>query len=231
MKEFAVHDKIVVYSRVRFDNTKQSEVLAVSHEQLDENDLASIASLSELEQVALRCKRCGLRDMCSQVVFGEGNADACVMLVGEAPGAQEDMAGRPFVGTAGRLLDNLLEVVGFSRETVYITNIAKCRPVGNRIPTTAEASSCLPILSAQIRIISPKIIVCLGALATRTLISQSARITRCRGQWVEKDGIFYMPTYHPAALLRDPAKKRPVWEDFKTIRAKYENICEMNTNA
>lgn len=202
----------------------------MSHEQLDESELETIASLSELEELAVKCRRCDLRNTCSQVVFGEGKADACVMLIGEAPGAQEDMIGRPFVGTAGRLLDNILKAVGFSRETVYITNIVKCRPVGNRIPTTAEANTCLPILSAQIRIISPRIIVCLGALATRTLISLSARITRCRGQWVEKNGILHMPTYHPAALLRDPAKKRPVWEDFKTIRTKYEDICKTQTN-
>lgn len=222
---------MVLYSGVGSDNTKQSEVVTVNHEQLHANDLESLTSLSELEQLAIKCKRCGLRDTCSQIVFGEGNANACVMLVGEAPGAQEDMVGRPFVGTAGRLLDNILKVVGFSRETVYITNIVKCRPVGNRIPTTAEASTCLPILSSQIRIISPRIIVCLGALATRTLISQSSRITRCRGQWVEKDGVLYMPTYHPAALLRDPAKKRPVWEDFKAIRTKFDTICEIHTNA
>lgn len=198
---------------------------------MDANDFESQVSLSELQEFARKCRRCGLRDTCSQVVFGEGNANACIMLIGEAPGAQEDMSGRPFVGAAGRLLDNILKAVDFSRESVYITNVVKCRPVGNRIPTTAEASTCFPILSAQIRIINPKIIVCLGALAPRTLVSQCARITRCRGQWIQKNGIFIMPTYHPAALLRDATKKRPVWEDFKAIRAKYEALCEMNADA
>lgn len=180
------------------------------------------------------CQQCVLRQQAKQVVFGEGNAAAKLMLVGEAPGAHEDEQGRPFVGAAGQLLDRILEAAGFKRQEVYITNVVKCRPrnltlangryrggSSNRPPTAAEIKACLPWLEEQIAIIMPRIIVCLGAHATRALIAEDARITRLRGQWITKGGIRYLPTYHPAALLRDPARKRPVWEDFKKIREAY----------
>lgn len=151
-------------------------------------------------------------------MFGEGNPHARLMFVGEGPGQQEDIQGRPFVGAAGQLLDRILASVGISRDEVYIANVVKCRPPGNRLPTAEEAASCLPHLLEQIRAIKPKIIVCLGALATQTLIDKNARITRVRGTWFKKDGILYMPTFHPAALLRDETKKRPVWDDMKKVR-------------
>lgn len=155
------------------------------------------------------------------MVFGEGNPRAELMLVGEGPGQQEDEQGRPFVGPAGQLLNRILAAVGISREEVYIANVVKCRPPGNRLPTPQEVEACRPYLWEQIRIIRPRIIVCLGALAGQTLISPKLRITRERGKWVERQGIMIMPTFHPAALLRDPRKKRPAWEDFKAVQSLY----------
>lgn len=186
--------------------------------------------LEALLEEAKACRKCDLRMQAKQVVFGEGDYRSGLMFVGEGPGAHEDELGRPFVGAAGQLLDRILEAAGFKREGVYITNVVKCRPPGNRFPTAEEVETCKPFLEAQINIIKPKVVVCLGALATRTLIAPEARITRLRGQWIEKNGIHFLPTYHPAALLRDPAKKRPVWEDFKSLRDYYrETVMEQLT--
>lgn len=181
-------------------------------------ELAAITDLAALEAAARDCRRCGLRAGCRGVVFGEGNPRARLMLVGEGPGATEDELGRPFVGKAGELLDRILAAAGFAREEVYINNVVMCRPPGNRVPAEAEMAACLPWLRARIRIIRPGVIVCLGATAARALIHPQARITQLRGRWHERGGIFVMPTYHPAALLRDPSKKRPVWEDFQQVR-------------
>ncbi|HHV79379.1 MAG TPA: uracil-DNA glycosylase [Firmicutes bacterium] len=177
-----------------------------------------IADLGELERRVKECSRCDLRQGCKGVVFGEGNPSARLMLVGEGPGAVEDETGRPFVGPAGQLLDKILAAIGLNRSEVYIANVVKCRPPGNRLPTPQEAAACYPHLRAQLRLIKPAVVVCLGALSTQVLVDPSARITKVRGQWVEKNGVLYMPTYHPAALLRDPNKKRPVWEDFKQVK-------------
>jgi uracil-DNA glycosylase family 4 len=181
-------------------------------------------SLQELKEIVNACRRCQLRKGCKQVIFGEGKMDAEIVLIGEGPGRAEDELGRPFVGRAGQLLDNILLAVGLSRAEIFIGNIVKCRPPGNRTPTPDEVRTCLPFLRAQLRLIKPKIIVCLGALASQTLIAPSVRITRSRGSWVTKDGFFIMPTFHPAALLRDPRKKRPVWEDFQAIMERYQEI-------
>lgn len=180
-----------------------------------------VLSLEALSRAMDGCTRCGLSHRRKSIVFGEGDPCADLMLIGEGPGANEDLTGRPFVGAAGQLLDKILESAGLSRERVYIANVVKCRPPDNRLPEPAECAACLPHLLAQVRIIEPRIIVCLGALATQTLIDPSARITKIRGTWHEKAGIKIMPTYHPAALLRDPSKKRPVWEDFQKIREEY----------
>jgi len=175
--------------------------------------------LKELEARCLACRACGLRARCRQVVFGEGNPGAAVMFVGEAPGAEEDRLGRPFVGPAGKLLDRLLAYAGFARTEVYITNVVKCRPPGNRLPAPAEAAACRPYLLEQIRLIRPKIIVCLGALATQVLVDPQARITRVRGRWFERSGVRILPTFHPAAVLRDREKLRPAAEDFRKLAA------------
>jgi len=185
---------------------------------------AEVSSLEELKTICLACRGCSLCSYRTQAVFGEGNENARLMLVGEGPGRVEDETGRPFVGQAGQLLDRILAAAGFTREEVFIGNVVKCRPPGNRLPTPQEAAACRPFLEAQIRLIKPRIIVCLGALATQTLVDPRARITAVRGQWFEKSGYWIIPTFHPAALLRDPSKKRPVWEDFKEIRRRYDNL-------
>lgn len=192
----------------------------------EDHDLSGIASLEELREMALACSRCGLRAGCSGVVFGEGNPRARLMLIGEGPGAEEDRLGRPFAGKAGQLLDQILGAIGLERfEHTYIANVVKCRPPGNRAPRPEEARQCLPWLYRQIELISPALIVLLGGTALQNLVDPQLRITSARGRWLEsRSGIKIMPTYHPAALLRDPAKKRPVWEDFQKIRDEYNNI-------
>ena len=182
----------------------------------------AVERLEELEKTSLACTLCDLRSGCRQVVFGAGNPRASLMLVGEGPGADEDRLGIPFVGRAGKLLDRILEAAGIKRDEIYITNVVKCRPPANRLPFQPEVDSCLPYLKKQIELIGPRLIVCLGALATRTLIDKNASITRSRGQWHENDGRLIIATFHPAALLRDPGKKKFVWEDFKEIIKYYK---------
>ncbi len=181
-------------------------------------ELDNCNNLQELKEFCLQCRSCGLRENVKGVVFGEGNENSNLMFVGEAPGADEDRLGRPFVGAAGKLLDKIFSAAGIVREDVYITNIAKCRPPGNRVPKKEEAESCFPYLVRQIELIQPRLIVCLGTLATQFLVHREARVTAVRGQVFEKGGIKIIPTYHPAALLRDPNKKKAVWQDFKKIK-------------
>ncbi len=178
----------------------------------------------QIEQMIQNCKRCGLCQQRHSIVLGEGNRQAEVMLIGEGPGADEDAQGRPFVGKAGQLLDKMFSAIDMRREDLYITNVVKCRPPGNRTPLDEEAQACLPILRMQYRLIRPKIVVCLGATATRHVYDPEARITRVRGQWLEKNGTFFLPTYHPAALLRDESKKKDVWADLKSIAQKYAEL-------
>lgn len=178
----------------------------------------------QIEQMIQNCQRCGLCQQRHSIVLGEGNRQAEVMLIGEGPGADEDAQGRPFVGKAGQLLDKMFSAIDMRREDLYITNVVKCRPPGNRTPLDEEAQACLPILRMQYRLIRPKIVVCLGATATRHVYDPEARITRVRGQWLEKNGTFFLPTYHPAALLRDESKKKDVWADLKSIAQKYAEL-------
>lgn len=192
-------------------------------------DLDRLPTLDALKQAVLGCQACGLRAGCSGVVFGEGNPHAKLMFIGEGPGADEDRLGRPFVGRAGQLLDKILAAAGFDRFThCYIANVVKCRPPGNRIPEPAERAACWPNLRAQIRLIQPRIVVLLGATALQALIDPRASITRLRGQWVERHGIWFMPTYHPAALLRNPSLKKPCWEDIKNVVRKYRELVDPN---
>ncbi|MFP4200024.1 MAG: uracil-DNA glycosylase [Bacillota bacterium] len=186
-------------------------------------EMEEIDDLEELERLALACQRCHLRGTCNGVVFGEGSPGARLVFVGEAPGADEDRQGRPFVGRAGRLLDRIFGACDLERGDVYITNIVKCRPPGNRTPTEEERNYCIPYLQVQMRLIQPDIIVTMGAAATQGLIDPRARITRMRGSWQWWHGIRVMPTFHPAALLRDPNKKAPVWEDMKKVLAYLES--------
>ena len=181
-------------------------------------------NLEELENITKGCKKCHLCEKAKQVVFGKGSYNAPVMLVGEAPGADEDEQGIPFVGRAGQLLDKILAAAGIS--DVYIANVVKCRPPENRLPTREEVEACWPYLVRQIELLKPRIIVCLGALATQQLVHPQAKITMVHGKIYTKGGIKIVPTYHPAALLRDPNKKKPCWNDFKVIRTIYDSLKE-----
>lgn len=170
------------------------------------------------------CEKCGLAATRKNVVIGEGNPHAKLMFIGEGPGQQEDEQGRPFVGKAGQLLTKMLAAIGLGREEVYIANVVKCRPPGNRVPTEEEIAACLNYLRNQVFLIRPKIIVCLGATAASTVIDKNFRITSQRGIWYTKKGYHIIATYHPAALLRDESRKREAWEDFKQIKKAYEAL-------
>lgn len=194
-----------------------------------DDPLSHCTDMDSLAGEVRKCQMCGLRAGCSGVVFGEGNPAAKVLLVGEGPGAEEDRLRRPFVGAAGQLLDKILGACGFGRfEHVYIANVVKCRPPGNRIPEPEERQACWPNLRAQIGLIRPRIIVLLGATALQTLLDPNGRITRMRGHWEERSGLWFMPTYHPAALLRNPSLKKDCWEDFKEVLQKYRELIDPN---
>ena len=175
-------------------------------------------NLEELRAACADCHACPLGDTRTNPVFGVGNPDADLMFVGEAPGEQEDLSGTPFVGRAGQLLDRYLEAVDIRRDRVYIANILKCRPPKNRDPLPEEEDACIGYLREQVRLIRPKIIVCLGRIAAMRLIKPNYRITAEHGTWVEKGDFAMTAVYHPAALLRDPRKKEDMLEDMKKIR-------------
>jgi DNA polymerase len=183
-----------------------------------------VGSLEDLAGLARQCRRCGLRLGCRGVVFGEGDPRADILFLGEGPGAVEDELGRPFVGPAGQLLDKILLAVGFRREEVYITNTVLCRPPDNRPPFPDEVAACRVWLDRRLALIDPAIIVCLGASAAQSLLGRDLRITRDRGRWYMFGRAKVMPTFHPAALLRDPSKKRDVWQDMKAVRAEWETL-------
>lgn len=183
-----------------------------------------IRNFEALYQEILACKRCGLYQTRKNAVMGEGNPHAAVMFVGEGPGRDEDELGRPFVGRAGQLLDKMLGSIGFTRNDVYIANILKCRPPNNRDPEPDEAAACIPFLRAQVGMIRPKIIVCLGRISAAQILGRSVHITQDRGKWHEAKGFYIMPTYHPAALLRNEPWKKDAYKDLLAIRAKYEEM-------
>ena len=173
----------------------------------------------ELKATVKGCTACPLRAGCTQTVFGVGDEQADWMLVGEAPGAEEDRLGEPFVGQAGRLLDNMLAAIDLGRDrNVYIANVLKCRPPGNRNPEPDEVERCEPFLFRQIDIVKPKVIVALGKFAAQSLLRTTEPITRLRGREYKFRSAILMPTFHPAYLLRNPSSKREVWEDMKRVR-------------
>lgn len=178
----------------------------------------------QLTEDCKHCDKCALSKHRSNIVIGKGNVKAPIMFIGEGPGEQEDLQGLPFVGPAGKLLDLLLEALSFPGESYYIANIVKCRPPSNRIPADEEAAACLPYLRKQVSMVKPKILVCLGATAMKHIIDKEAKITQTRGNWIDRKGFWIMPTFHPAALLRDDTKKIPMWEDFKKIRTKLDEV-------
>ncbi|MBQ3080640.1 MAG: uracil-DNA glycosylase [Clostridia bacterium] len=167
-----------------------------------------------------KCEKCRLCQGRTNAVPGEGNPNADIMFIGEGPGRDEDMQGRPFVGASGQLLDRMIHAIGMERTEVYIANIVKCRPPMNRNPEPDEAQACMNYLRNQFVLVSPKIIVLLGRVASKFVLGDETPISRLRGNWILKKGIWFMPTYHPSALLREPSKKREAWEDFKMVKAK-----------
>jgi len=190
----------------------------------DHSIAGSLNKQSLLDQIREElgdCTRCKLHRTRKNIVFGEGNPDAKLMIVGEAPGADEDVQGHPFVGRAGQLLTRIIEAIDLKRSDVYIGNILKCRPPSNRNPEEDEIFACMPFLKKQIEAIDPDIICTLGNFATQSLLQTKTGITRLRGKFHALDGRKVMPTYHPSYLLRNQAKKRETWEDMKMVRAEY----------
>jgi len=186
------------------------------------SDAAAAERQSELDRIRDLlgdCTRCKLHEGRQNIVFGAGNPGAELMFVGEGPGAEEDRQGIPFVGRAGDLLTKMIEAMGKKRGDVYIGNIVKCRPPGNRDPEADEVQACIPFLHAQIEAIQPRAIVCLGRVAMQNLLNTKVAVSKLRGQWQDFQGIPVMPTYHPAYLLRSPQAKRPTWEDLQKVIA------------
>ena len=174
----------------------------------------------ELEESIKNCKKCKLCTNRTNIVFGVGNKDADVMLIGEGPGADEDRLGEPFVGKAGQLMNKAFQALEINRDEVYIANIVKCRPPQNRVPEEDEAKACLNYLRNQVLLVKPKIIVLLGSTALKNIVGEEYGITASRGKWIEKKGIMNMPNWHPAALLRDETKKIEFWKDLKQVKQK-----------
>lgn len=182
-------------------------------------------TLEALRAECLECRRCGLCETRHNVVFGAGPDDAEVMFIGEGPGEQEDLQGAPFVGRAGKFLDDMLELIDLDRSRVYIGNMVKCRPPRNRDPLDIEQKACAVWLQGQLELIAPKIIVCLGRIAAMRFIRDDFKITREHGQWFDMDGRRVMALYHPAALLRDPGKRPETFDDLKKLQAEIRLRC------
>lgn len=183
-----------------------------------------MTELEKLREDCLNCRGCELCQTRTNVVFGVGPGDAKLMFIGEGPGENEDLQGEPFVGRAGKLLDDMMELIDLDRTKVYIANMVKCRPPHNRDPLPAEQAACSHWLNRQLELIDPAIIVCLGRIAAMRFIRADFKITREHGQWFEKDGRQVMAIYHPAALLRDPRKRPETFDDLKTIQAAYRAL-------
>jgi DNA polymerase len=188
------------------------------------NKFEHILSLDEFDKEINSCQLCSLGETRTKFVFGEGNPNADLMLIGEAPGAEEDKSGIPFVGRAGKLLNDILKAIGFEREDVFIANILKCRPPNNRDPLPAEREVCKPYLYKQIDLIKPKIILCLGKISANVLLNNNDSLTKMRGSVHDINGIKTMVTFHPAALLRNPNWKRPTWEDVQKVKKLYDEL-------
>jgi len=187
---------------------------------------AGDGSLDALARSAAGCTLCRLSEKRRSVVFGEGDSHAAVMFIGEGPGAEEDRTGRPFVGQAGQLLERMLFAVGLRRDQVYITNIVKCRPPGNRDPKEDEVAPCAPYLDQQIELIAPRILVALGKPASHRLTGTAKPISALRGRWASYKGIPLMPVFHPAYLLRNELAKREAWEHLQKIKQRLDSITD-----
>ncbi len=186
----------------------------------------SMLNWDELEGQCMSCRKCPLCQERTNVVFGVGPRDAEVLFIGEGPGENEDLQGEPFVGRAGKLLDEMLEIIDLSRtKNIYIANMVKCRPPKNRDPLNTEQDACMDWLRNQVALLKPKIIVCLGRISAMRIIKEDFKITQEHGQWFEKNGTLMMALFHPAALLRDPRRKPETFDDLKTLQAKIKEVC------
>lgn len=182
---------------------------------------------NDLEDQCRNCQKCALADTRTHMVFGVGSKTAEIMFIGEGPGEHEDLQGVPFVGRAGQLLDEMLEIIDLDRNTnVYIANIVKCRPPKNRDPLNTEQDACIHYLRNQVALIRPKIIICLGRIAAMRIIKEDFKITREHGQWFERNGIHMMAMFHPAAILRDPRRRPEAFLDLKALEAKIHQVCD-----
>ena len=179
---------------------------------------------NDLKKAIVGCKKCKLCQNRTNIVFADGDETADIMLIGEGPGADEDRQGVPFVGKAGQLMNKAFQGLGIDRSKLYIGNIVKCRPPNNRVPETDEAEACMDYLRNQVLLVQPKIIVLMGSTALKNILGKEYGITSSRGKWIEKKGIWYMPTWHPAALLRDDTKKIDFWKDMKAVMEKAEEM-------
>ena len=188
-------------------------------------------SWAEFSDAMQDCRRCRLCEGRNHIVPGEGNPNADLMFIGEGPGQEEDRLGRPFVGRSGELLTRMIHAIGVERADTYICNIVKCRPPQNRTPEVDEAAACKEFLRMQFALVRPKVIVLLGKTACRYTIGEDIYITRDHGRWFERKGVWFLPTFHPSALLRDPEKKRDAWDDFQKLRVKLNEIRDSGGNA
>lgn len=212
------------YNSLPTKNIIVSEKVEMDLNNLFAEDFQKSTSLEELNNKICNCLKCDLGKTRTKFVFGVGNPKAHAMLIGEAPGADEDLQGEPFVGRAGKLLNDILKAVNLKREDVYIANILKCRPPGNRDPQPIEMETCMPYLHKQIDLIKPKIILCLGRVAANGLLNKKLSLGDLRNNMYEFNGIKVMATYHPAALLRNPHWKRGCWEDIQKFKKLYDEL-------
>ncbi len=218
-EEIEVKRKTTIVDKKKIANSEESELFPEKKEEWEK-----AKTLEQLERLINQCTACNLHKGRNKFVFGSGNPNADVMVVGEGPGAEEDKQGLPFVGRAGKLLTDILKAINFSRDEVYIANVVKCRPPGNRTPLPDEMDTCLPYLKKQIELIKPKVILCLGLTAARALLKKRDSLTNMRGKVFEFESAKVMVTYHPAALLRNPNWKRPCWEDLQKFRKFYDEL-------
>ncbi len=211
----------VLKERLEFMQDSKIAYLPKATQKKVETNMSKLDASQELKilqnDVIGDCQRCKLSSCRTQVVFGVGNPNADLVFVGEAPGADEDRLGEPFVGRAGKLLTKMIEAMGFTREQIYICNVIKCRPPENRNPEPDEVQTCEPFLKAQLAIIKPKVIIALGRFACQCLLRTTETMSDIRGNWQQYEGIAIMPTFHPAYLLRSPSKKKEVWEDLQKV--------------
>ncbi len=217
--------RIVASVRDYVEDQIELGFLSAPASESSDNAAASAAAYESMEGIRAAvesCQKCPLCQTRNNTVFGAGDEQAKLVFVGEAPGADEDKQGEPFVGRAGQKLTQIIAAMGLSREEVYITNVLKCRPPGNRNPLPEEIQACEPYLIAQLRLIKPKVICTLGGFASQTLLRTDQRISRLRGRFHTYQGIKLMPTYHPAFLLRNAKFKRDVWEDVQKVMIEYE---------